>query len=100
ASKMRFLAAQWLGLLKDDAWLRYARHANYCARQLETALKQIPEVSILYTCEANAVFVEMPPVALENLRSQGWIIYSFIGEGGARLMCSWDTSEEILNKFV
>lgn len=24
ASKMRFLAAQWLGLLKNDAWLRHA----------------------------------------------------------------------------
>ena len=35
ASKMRFLAAQWLGVLRDGAWLRYAAHANQCAALLD-----------------------------------------------------------------
>src|SRR5690606_38404392 len=34
ASKMRFLSAPWVGLLETGAWLRYAAHANRCARLL------------------------------------------------------------------
>ncbi len=33
-SKMRFLAAPWIGLLAGDVWLRNARHANRAAHQL------------------------------------------------------------------
>ncbi len=34
ASKMRFLAAPWVGMLQDGAWLRHARHANAMAALL------------------------------------------------------------------
>ena len=36
ASKMRFLAAPWLGLLESGAWLTNAAHGNACARRLES----------------------------------------------------------------
>ena len=32
-SKMRFIAAQWLGALENDCWLKYAKHANMRAHQ-------------------------------------------------------------------
>jgi threonine aldolase len=35
----------------------------------------------------------MSEPALEILRAQGWRFYTFIGAGGARCMCSWDTDE-------
>src|SRR5438874_1134272 len=38
-SKMRFLAAQWLGLLTCDAWLRNAQHANDAARRRAVAVE-------------------------------------------------------------
>ena len=41
ASKMRFLAAPWVGLLKDGAWLRHATHANKMAQRLRRALAKI-----------------------------------------------------------
>src|SRR5881227_3621573 len=34
ASKMRFVAAPWVGLLTDDAWIDNARHSNHCAQLL------------------------------------------------------------------
>ncbi len=40
ASKMRFLSAPWLGMLKDGAWLRYARHANNMAKHFEAGIKR------------------------------------------------------------
>jgi threonine aldolase len=32
--------------------------------------------------------------AAAALRSAGWRFYSFIGTGGARFMCSWQTTEK------
>ena len=85
AAKMRFLAAQWLGLLKDDAWLRYAAHANHCAALLEEALCALPEVELMFPRQANAVFARMPEVTIAALRQKGWLYYTFIGVGGVRL---------------
>ena len=34
ASKMRFLAAPWTGMLGDGVWIENARHANKCAKSL------------------------------------------------------------------
>ena len=39
-SKMRFLAAPWLGLLNGNVWLRNARHANEAARELAERLQK------------------------------------------------------------
>jgi threonine aldolase len=100
ASKMRFLAAPWVGLLKDGAWLAHARHANACARRLAEALGKLPGVEILHPVEANAVFARLPDDVVEHLQARGWHFYSFIGEGGARLMCSWQTQDADIDALV
>lgn len=99
ASKMRFLAAPWTGVLKDGAWLRHAAHANRMAALLEEKLVGIPGVKVLFPRQVNSVFVQLPDAAAA-LRAQGWIFYSFIGKGGCRLMCSWDTQPEDVENFV
>ncbi len=91
ASKMRYLSAPWLGLLRDGALLRHAGHANTMARLLAANLADIPGVQVVHPVEANAVFVSASPVLLEALRSRGWHFYTFIGSGQARFMCSWHT---------
>lgn len=100
ASKMRFIASAWYGMLDSGAWLRYAAHANKCAQLLENKLKAIPGVSIVCPRQANAVFVKMEDRVIIDLHSKGWLFYTFIGSGGARLMCSWDTTEEEIDRFV
>jgi len=99
SSKMRFIASQWVGLLKNNVWLNNARHANTCARELYEALRNIEEVQILFPCEANAVFVQLPPSALDALQKKGWHFYTFIGAGGARFMCSWKTTPEAVKQL-
>ena len=99
-SKMRFLSAPWVGMLEDGAWLRRAAHANAMARRLHDRLKEIPEVIILFPTQANAVFAELPPYVIVALRKAGWKFYTFIGQGGCRLMCAWDTIEEDVDGFV
>ena len=93
ASKMRYLSAPWVGILQDDAWLRYANHANACAQLLAKLVDDVPGVSLMFPVEANGVFLQMSEPAIAALTARGWRFYTFIGAGGARFMCSWDTDE-------
>nr|WP_315380839.1 low specificity L-threonine aldolase [uncultured Sphingomonas sp.] len=89
ASKMRFLAAPWVGMLENGAWLRNARHANACAQRLAGQIDGLPGIELMFPVEANGVFVRAPEPVLEGLRARGWRFYTFIG-GGARFMFAWD----------
>lgn len=100
ASKMRFLAAPWVGMLESGAWLERAGHANRCARMLESGLRDIDGVELLMPTQANAVFARLPGAVASGLRDRGWRFYSFIGSGGVRLMCSWDTTEDDVTAFL
>ncbi len=100
ASKMRYLAAPWFGMLQNDVLIKHAAHANLMARELADDLKSIPGVEIVHPVEANAVFVRMPETVLNALLERGWYFYTFIGTGEARLMCSWQTSEEDIAELV
>lgn len=100
ASKMRYLSAPWVGLLQDGAWLRNAAHANAMAARLESGLSQIAGIKILFPRQANAVFAEIPAHAVDALWGRGWRFYTFIGQGGCRLMCAWDTTEADVDAFL
>jgi threonine aldolase len=99
-SKMRYLSAPWLGVLKDGAWLRHAEAANDRAAQLEQGLREIDGIEILFPREANAVFAKMEDRVISGLYARGWQFYDFIGAGGSRLMCSWDTTEQDIDDFL
>ena len=100
ASKMRYLAAPWLGVLRSGAWLRYATHANAMATRLAEGLEGIPGTRLLAPVEANGVFVDVPLAAIAALRERGWQFYEFVGATGIRLMCSWDTTPEAVDAFA
>jgi threonine aldolase len=99
ASKMRFLAAPWVGMLQNDVWLKYARHANHMAQLLSKRLSEIAGVNILFPTQANSVFAELPERIIQEMWRRGWMFYTFIGRGGCRFMCSWDTTEKDVNDF-
>jgi threonine aldolase len=42
----------------------------------------------------------MPVDVTAALRAAGWHFYSFIGTGGARFMCSWQTTEEDVHQLL
>ena len=99
-SKLRFISAQFIGLLQNDIFLKNARHANNMAQYLADELIKFPGIKLMFPTQANAVFVEMPPRAAEKLQNSGWHFYSFIGAGGIRLMTSWNTRPETVEAFV
>jgi len=100
ASKMRFLSAPWVGMLQDDAWLRHARHANAMAARLQRAIDGLPGIKIAFAVETNAVFASMPDELVQGMYQRGWKFYTNVGVEYARLMCSWDTTEEDVDAFA
>jgi len=99
ASKMRFLAAPWVGMLQSGVWLENARRANAMAERLHALVRELPGVKVLHPRQANSVFLEMPARVAEGMRARGWRFYDFIG-GAFRLMCSWDTAEDDVRAFA
>ena len=94
ASKMRFLSAPWVGLLRGGAWLRHAAHANAMAGLLHARLAALPGVQVRRPPQANSLFVDLPPGVGDALRARGWRFYDFIAGAGSRLMTAWDTTPE------
>lgn len=100
ASKMRFLAAPWVGILKSKAWLRNAKHANAMAARLEEGLATKAGLKLDARRQANACFVTLPEKVRDGLRARGWVFYTFIGVGGCRFMTSWDTTDADVDALV
>jgi threonine aldolase len=100
ASKMRFLAAPWVGLLNDDAWVANARHSNKCAQVLARKLAAALGTELVFPCEASAVFLRLPEQLVAQLHDRGWRFYKFIEPDIYRLMCSWVTTEQQIDEFV
>lgn len=97
---MRFIAAPWLGLLESGAWRRNAEHANAMARYLADGLASLPGAEPMFPTQANSVFVSLPAPVIGQLRAKGWTFYTFIGAGGARFVCSWNTTTELLDQLL
>jgi threonine aldolase len=100
ASKMRFLAAPWIGLLSDGVWLRNAQHANKMAARLAERLKSEAKIDIVFPVQANAVFARMSDRLANGLHERGWDFYNFIEADIHRLMCSWAVTEQAISDFM
>lgn len=99
ASKMRFLSAQFIALLESDLWWRNAQNANQMAAYLAQEIKLLPNMSIIYPVEANAVFVKMPEFVTNQVRQHSFF-YDWDNEGTVRLMCSFDTQKHHIDALV
>ncbi|MFZ4518413.1 MAG: threonine aldolase family protein [Microthrixaceae bacterium] len=102
-SKQRLVAAQFLGWLADDAWLRHADHANSMATRLGEGLVERGRVPS-FPVETNMVFVPLADAAEEAAwRAGGAEFYSMpTGAGGrvARLVTSWSSTADEVDRFL
>ena len=99
-SKMRFLAAPWVGLLRNGVWLRNAQKANDGAMLLSEKLRAASGMEVVFPCEANAVFLRLADGVVERLRRRGWYFYRFIEPDIYRIMCSWSVTENAIDDFI
>jgi threonine aldolase len=99
-SKMRFLAAPWLGLLRNGVWLLNAQKANQAARLLSKKLLATDGIEVVFPCEANAIFLRIPNAIADKLQRRGWRFYKFIEPDIYRIMCSWSVTENAIEAFA
>ncbi|MCX6555604.1 MAG: low specificity L-threonine aldolase [Candidatus Aminicenantes bacterium] len=100
ASKMRFISAQLTALLEGDLWLQNAAHANRMAQLLAKQVEEIPGLKIVQKVQANAVFVSLPRVAIDKLLKKYFFYLWNEEQNEVRWMCSFNTSEDDIAKFV
>jgi threonine aldolase len=100
ASKMRYLAAQYLGLLEDGLWLRNARQANAMARRLADGIRDVPGVEVCQAVESNAVFAVLDPAHISRLQDL-WHFYVWDGPAHVvRWMTAFDTTKADVDAFI
>jgi threonine aldolase len=100
ASKMRFISAQLGALLTNDLWLTNAQHSNRMAKLLESEVRQIPGVKLVYHVEANGVFARVPHDAIAKIQERYFFYVWNEEESVVRWMCSFDTTEEDVKNFA
>jgi threonine aldolase len=100
ASKMRFMAAQFLAYFDGDLWRRNAEHANRMARRLADGVRGVRGIVITRPVEANGVFARVPPEHVPALqdRARFYVWDATVSE--VRWMTAWDTTEEDVDGFV
>jgi threonine aldolase len=98
-SKMRLVAAPWVGLLESGTWLKNAGHANAMAQRLWQRISRVGGVRLMAPVESNGVFIELATAVQDRLRQKDWRFYAW-GPSGCRLMCAWDTSPETVDRFA
>lgn len=99
ASKSRFLAAPFLGLMESGDWEAGGAHANLMAQRLAAGIAVGSRFVLAHPVEANAVFVRMPEAAHRRLNDLGWACYRF-DDGSVRFVCSWATRIEAVDELA
>lgn len=100
ASKMRFIAAQFSALLKNNLWKDNAQHANAMAQRLSIALNEISEIKMTNTVQANAIFAIFPEHIIPVLQEKYYFYVWDEQVNEVRLMTSFDTSPAEVDQFV
>jgi threonine aldolase len=100
ASKMRFIAAQFVALFTNGLWKRNAAHANAMAKLLGAQLAAIRGVELTQSVEANAVFATIPSRIVGSLQESYYFHIWNEATSEARLITSFDTTESDVMAFA
>lgn len=100
ASKMRFLAAQFLAYFDDELWLKLAGKANHMAARLHSELAGEASVRFIAPVECNMLFAALPPTALSALHELQYFYTWDEASAVARWISSFDTTEEDVSGFA
>jgi threonine aldolase len=101
-SKHRYLSAQMEAYLADGLWLHLAGQANRMAARLAEGLVRQRDVRLLHPVDANILFVCLPEEAHARAAAAGAVYFrtEHHAPGACRLVCSWSTSDEDVDRFL
>lgn len=99
ASKMRYIAAQFMAYFENDLWHQLASTANRMAKILSQKVNSIEGIKITQAVEANGVFAIVPPYIVSKLQEQFFFYVWNTENSEVRWMTSFDTTEDEINAF-
>ena len=100
ASKTRFISAQLTALLTDDLWRKNAEHANAMARRLADGIAGLPNITLRWPVQSNAVFAALPHDVIRELQTRYTFHVWDHTEGVVRWMTAFDTTPESVDAFA
>ncbi|MGE0218028.1 threonine aldolase family protein [Mycolicibacterium sp.] len=92
ASKHRYIAAQFVGLLDENLWLHNAAHANAMAARLAAGFTELG-LQLASPAEANEVFVRVDPDVHRRLAKHYQVHQPDPLVPVVRFVCSWSTTD-------
>jgi len=101
-AKGRLLGIQFLELFKDDLFFELATHANVMALKITNAIKE-KGFSFLTESTSNQIFPILPNKAIYELsKNFKFFIWKKIDDENSaiRIVTSWITSENAVDKFI
>ncbi len=99
-SKMRYVAAQFIGYLEDDLWLKNAKKANDAGRYLNEELSKLDGVEVIDYSNNNILFIKMDRESIDKLSEELYFYIIDEDENIIRLITSFDTDKSDVDKLV
>jgi threonine aldolase len=100
ASKMRYIAAQFIALLTDDQWRRYAAHANAMSQRLLERVMAIKGVRVTRPVRCNAIFATLDRDAIDAVQRDFFFYIFDEALPEVRWMTHWATTEHDVDEFA
>ena len=101
-AKGRILGIQFLELFKEDLFFNLAKHANKMASKLSENIEKLGYKSMIKST-SNQIFIVLPNNLIKEMSKKYLFIkWSSIDDGNSaiRLVTSWATKEEAVDRFV
>ena len=100
ASKMRYIAAQYIAYLTDELYMRNARAANAMAKLLAEGLQALPGVEFTHPVQANIIFAKIAPELRESMLKRAFFHVFDERNGLCRIVTSFDTTREDVDGLI
>ncbi|HEY2555085.1 MAG TPA: beta-eliminating lyase-related protein [Candidatus Cybelea sp.] len=100
ASKMRYIAAQFVALLTEDRWRAYAAHSNAMTALLHKRLKTIAGLRITREVRCNVVFATLDRAAIERIAREYFFYIFDESLPEVRWMTHWATTPQDVEDFA
>jgi threonine aldolase len=100
ASKMRYIAAQFVALLENDCWRQYASHANEMTQRLRQRIAGLEGLRITRPARCNAIFATLSREKIPRLQREYefYVFDEMLPE--VRWMTHWATTPDDVDAFA
>lgn len=98
-SKMRFASAQLMAYIENGLWLRLAAASNRAAARIAAGIAGVSGLELMAPVEANELFLELPPGAMDALEADGFQFYRRSATL-ARFVCRFDVTDAEADALV